>query len=256
MDVYLIQSPFSNSSDYRFWRPPQLLCYSGNSPSGVNIVTAGGLIRGGNSVYLVVVDDLSLLGWSSCAVSGSSTRLKDHRRCQLVSRYVGYTTSSSATAGIVGTLVHFSIDQGYGLVKIKREWIQDDMEEIDQNAIPIDSFASHIDNPVVMDFIEFVTAAGEQVTGVIVAIQSFCFEVGGARRKIDALVVNTSSYSVKPEDCGTWVRRSIASDRPMLLGHIIGFSENGGYSMLVLPFSHFREDLRQVIRRRAFNLTS
>jgi hypothetical protein len=130
------------------------------------------------------------------------------------------------------------------------------MEEIAQLAIPIDGLNANIDAPVVMDFIEFVTSSGEQVTGVIAGVQSFCIEVGSSRRKIDALVVNTSSYAVKAEDCGIWIRRSVASDRPLLLGQIIGCSDSGDNSMLVLPFAHFRDDLRHVIRRRAFKLVT
>lgn len=256
MDVYLLQSPLAASPDYRFWQPPQLLCYQGNSPSGVNIVTAGGIIRSGNHYYLVVVDDLSLLGWSSCAVSGSSTKAKDHRRCLPMTTYINYQSSSADTVGVIGTLVHFSLHLGYGLVRINRDWIRDDMEEIGREAIPVDSFNTNIDEPVVMDFVEFVTASGEQVTGVIVAAQVFCVDNGSSRRKVEALVVNTSSYSVKPEDCGTWVRRSVASDRPLLLGHIIGSSDSGGYSMLMLPFTHLQDDLRHVIRRRAFSLST
>ncbi|KAK9415834.1 hypothetical protein SUNI508_10134 [Seiridium unicorne] len=256
MDVHLLQSPLAASPDYRFWLPPQLLCYQGNSPQGFNIVTAGGLLRSGNSVYLVIVDDLSLLCWSACAVAGSSTKSKDHRRCLPVTKYVSYQASSQDSIGTIGTLVHFSLEQGFGLVRISREWIRDDMEEVGQLAIPIDSFNAHIDEPVVMDFVEFVTASGEQVTGVIMAVQSFCVEAGSSRCKIDALVVNTSSYSVKPEDCGTWVRRSVASDRPLLLGHIIGSSDTGDNSMLVLPFSHFQDGIRQVVRRKAFNLVT
>ncbi|ETS73070.1 hypothetical protein PFICI_15245 [Pestalotiopsis fici W106-1] len=256
MDVSLLQSNFAASPDYRFWRPPQLVCYQGNGPQGTNIVTAGGLIQSGNHFYLVVVDDLSLLGWSSCATTSSSTKLKDHRRCLTMTRHINYHRSSQEIVGIIGHLVHFSIDQGYGLVRLKSEWIRNDLEAIKQDAIPVDSFHTYLDTPIVMDFVEFVTAGGEQVTGVVIAQQSFCVEAGNSKRKVEALVVNTSSYSVRPEDCGTWVRRSVASNRPFLLGHIIGSSDDGGSTMLVLPFTHFREDLRQVVRRRAFNLSA
>lgn len=254
MDVSLIRSNFAASPDYRFWRPPQLVCYPGNSPQGVNVVTAGGLIQSGNYIYLLVVDDLSLLGWSSCATTSSSTKLKDHRRCLTMTRHINYPRSTQDIVGVIGTLVHFSLDQGYGLVRLRSEWIRSDMEAIRQDAIPIDSFNAYLDTPIVMDFVEFVTAGGEQVTGVIVAQQTFCVEAGNSKRKVEALVVNTSSYSVRAEDCGTWVRRSVASNRPFLLGHIIGCSDSGGSTMLVLPFTHFRDDLRQVVRRRAFNL--
>lgn len=217
-------------------------------------MTAGGLIQSGNHFYLVVVDDLSLLGWSSCATTGSSTKLKDHRRCLTMTRHIDYHRSSQETVGVIGQLVHFSIDQGYGLVRLKSEWIRNDLEAIRQDAVPVDGFNTYVDTPIVMDFVEFVTAGGEQVTGVVIAQQFFCVEAGNSKRKVEALVVNTSSYSVRPEDCGTWVRRSVASNRPFLLGHIIGCSDDGGSTMLVLPFTHFREDLRQVVRRRAFNL--
>lgn len=254
MDVYILPSPLSSLPDYKFWQPPQLLCFAGNSPQGVNIVTAGGLIRDGNNVYMVVVDDLSLLGWSACSVAGSSTRSKDHKQCAVVSKHVEYQYNNQQNAvGIIGKLVHFSLDQGYGLVRVLPDWYVGDEDAVGSAAIPIASLAAHIDEPEMMDFVEFTTSSGEEVTGVIVGTQSCCIASGSARSRMQALVVNTSSYAVLPEDCGTWVRRSVASDRPMLLGHIIGFSEQD-YSMLVLPFQHFREDLHRVIRRRGFNL--
>ncbi|KAI0129867.1 hypothetical protein BJ170DRAFT_692525 [Xylariales sp. AK1849] len=257
MDVYLLQSPFASSPEFRFWRPPQLLCFQGNSPSGVNIVTAGGLIRNGDAVYMVVVDDLSLLGWSSCAAAGSSAKVKDHRHCLPVTKFLSYHYDlQQDPVGVIGTLVHFSLEYGYGLVRVNPEWFHGDEEAVRQAAIPIDRFDSTVDEPEMMDFVEFVTGSGEEVTGVVVAPQSYCLEAGGTQRKINGLVINTSSYSVKPEDCGIWVRRSIASDRSMLLGHIIGCSENSSYSMVVLPFEHFKDDLRRVVRRRAFNLIS
>jgi hypothetical protein len=256
MDVYLLQSPLATSPGYRFWEPPQLLCYQGNGPQGFNIVTAGGLIRDRDTIYMVVVDDLSLLGWSSCCVSGSSTRAKDHRHCTPVSKYVYYNQDPQRdSVGTIGTLVHFSLDQGYGLVRINRNWIQGDMDEVSRAAISIDRFADNIDRPESEDFVEFAAASGEEVTGIIVASQPLCADAGGGRRrKLDSLVINTSSYAVKPEDCGIWVRRSIASNRPLLLGHVIGFSENGAYSTLMLPFVQFGDDLRHVVRRRDFNL--
>lgn len=258
MDVYLLQSPLSSTPGFRFWEPPQLLCYQGNGPQGFNVVTAGGLIRDRDTIYMVVVDDLSLLGWSSCGVAGSSTRAKDHRHCAPVAKHVYYNHNPQQDClGTIGTLVHFSLDRGYGLVRINRDWIQSDMDEVSRAAISIDRLADNTDNPESMDFVEFAAASGEEVTGVIVASQPLCADAGGgSRRKFSGLIVNTSSYSVKPEDCGTWVRRSIASSRPLLLGHVVGFSEDGAYSTLMLPFSHFEEDMRRVVRRRAFNLAS
>ncbi|KAH8649141.1 hypothetical protein BX600DRAFT_474615 [Xylariales sp. PMI_506] len=255
MDVYLLPSPFSASPDYRFWQPPQILCYQGNSPQGVNVVTAGGLVRHGETIYMVVVDDVSLMGWSTCTAASSSTKAKDHRRCGQVCKYIEYHYNlQQESVGVVGKMVHFSVDHGYGLVRITSEWLQGDEEAVGQAAISIDDLGRYVDGPQVMDFVEFITASGEEVTGVVEAAEPCCVDAGGSRVQLNTFRVNTSSYCVKPEDCGTWVRRSIASPRPLLLGHIIGCSQNGGTEMLMLPFGDFKDDLRRIIRRRAFNM--
>ncbi|ORY58591.1 uncharacterized protein BCR38DRAFT_447739 [Pseudomassariella vexata] len=253
MDIYLLQSPFSMSPDFRVWRPPQVLYILGPSQQEFYLVTAGGLIRDGDTVYMLVVQDVSLMGWCSCKGSGSSAR--HHSSCTPVSKHIIYQQDlQQDPVGLIGSLVHYSIDQGYGLVRVNPEWFAGDEEAVAQEAIPIEQLEAHTDEPEIMDFIEFTTASGEEVTGVIVASQNHCVQSGSGRRRIAALVVNTSSYSVKPEDCGAWVRRSIASDRPMLLGHIVGFSENESYGMLLLPFNRFRDDMRRTLRRKVFNM--
>jgi hypothetical protein len=253
MDVYLLDSPFSSSQDFVRWRAPVALYIHDRSDSGRAFVTGGGLIQHGNAIYMLVAKDISVMKWSLCNQSSGSG--SDHGRCQKVTRSVDYyQRAQPQPMGIMGRLVHFSKEYGYGLVRVDPSFYAGEEDQIFQAAIPIEHFESCIDEPQYMDCVEFTTAAGEDVTGVLTAAQRFCIKTNGHRKTTQGLVINTSSYAVAPEDCGVWVRRSIASDRPLLLGHVIGFSDDGSYDMLIMPFESIRRNLHQVLRAGRFNL--
>ncbi|KAK8136462.1 hypothetical protein PG984_004402 [Apiospora sp. TS-2023a] len=262
MDAYLLQSPLASLPDYRYWQAGQLLYVQGATAEEYHIVTAGGLIRDGKSLYMLIVQDVSLLGWCACgSSSSSSSSAKHHTRCVPITKPIQYYQDLTAQepVGQIGKVVHYSTEQGYGLVKVSSQWFRGDEEAVSQAAVPLDMLDQYVDEPEMMDLVEFSTASGEEVTGVVAESQPFCAasagSSSGSRRKVHGLVVNTSSYPVRPEDCGIWVRRTVAAERPLLLGHVIGFSSEGAdYSMIVLPFDRFKEDLKKTIRRKAFNM--
>jgi len=261
MNAYLLQSPLATMPEYRYWQAGQLLYIQGATAEEYHIVTAGGLIRDGKHLYMLIVQDVSLLGWCACNSSSSSSSAKHHSKCIPITKPIHYYQDmmSQEPVGQIGKVVHYSTEQGYGLVKVSSQWFRGDEEAVSQVAMPLDMLDQYIDEPEMMDLVEFSTAMGEEVTGVVAEAQSFCVasssSSSGGRRKIQALVVNTSSYPVRPEDCGIWVRRTVASERPLLLGHVVGFSSEGAdYSMIVLPFHRFMDDLKKTIRRKGFNM--
>ncbi|KAI1080020.1 hypothetical protein F5B20DRAFT_541986 [Whalleya microplaca] len=250
MDVYLLNSALLAAS-HEHWRPPQALYIHGRAHNERHFVTGGGLVLDGSTLYMLTVEDISILGWASCRQSSSGS----HSRCQQSSKTIYYAQHTQLEMmGVMGTLVHLSRDYGYGLIRIDPRMYMGEEDAVAQEAIPIDELETFVDTPQVMDFVEFTNAHGEEVTGVVAAQKNFCVESRGSRKRHQGLVVNTASYPVSPEDCGIWVRRSIASDRPMLLGHIVGFNEGSDYGMLMLPFERFRADLYRTIKRGHFNL--
>ncbi|KAI0011538.1 hypothetical protein F4779DRAFT_637005 [Xylariaceae sp. FL0662B] len=251
MDVYLLNSALLAAGQER-WRPPQALYIHGRSHNERHFVTGGGLVMDGNALYMLTVQDVSILGWAPCRTSSNG----GHSRCQALSKTIYYTQHTQLEmVGVMGTLVHISRDHGYGLIRVDPSMYSGEEDAVAKEAIPIEDLESLVDTPQITDFVEFANAHGEEVTGVVAAQKNFCVESrGGSRRKVQGLVVNTASYLVTPEDCGIWVRRSIASERPMLLGHIVGFNEGSDYGMLMLPFERFRADLYRTIKRGHFNL--
>lgn len=155
-------------------------------------------------------------------------------------------------------------------------------------AIPLSDLRRWIDEPELTDFIEFSASSGDEDTGLVVGLAEYCFfhsphggsggssssrrsstasSSGGSVMTTKLLAVQTSSYAVAPADCGLWVRRSVASERPFLLGHVVGLApvaaadgeyESGGSGggagavMLVMPFVGFAAEVERVISSGRF----
>ncbi|KAJ1337853.1 hypothetical protein MN608_00709 [Microdochium nivale] len=237
-------------------------------------------------------------------------------------------TPQPEISGCLGHLVHFSARYGFGLVQIDPAamYLLEDhnmggsggaemadpevaMASCYARAVPLEDFKRCMDKPQVTDFVEFGTSDGEAVTGLVGSMVDYCCNTrssssssrrsgGSSSSSSDTmttkiLVVQTSSYAVAPTDCGIWVRRSIASDNPLLLGHVVGSVDgdsagssvfggelvesgtdyygqyaydttghgsaggvDGGASseMLVLPFVGFADELHRVVSSGRFNL--
>lgn len=155
-------------------------------------------------------------------------------------------------------------------------------------AIPLSDLRRWIDEPELTDFVEFSASSGDEDTGLVVGLSEYCFfhiqsgstagssssrrsstasSTGGSVMTTKLLAVQTSSYAVAPADCGLWVRRSVASERPFLLGHVVGLVpvaaadgeyEGGGGGggtgavMLVMPFVGFAAEVERVISSGRF----
>ena len=158
-------------------------------------------------------------------------------------------------------------------------------------ALSLSDLRQCIDEPELTDFVEFSPSSGDEDTGLVAGLAEYCFLYGSSshnhhhssggssssRRSSTAsssgwdigsvmttklLVVQTSSYTATSADCGLWVRRSVASERPFLLGHVVGLVpglaaadgeyESGGSggadaAMLVMPFVGFAAEVERVI---------
>ncbi|KAH7040868.1 uncharacterized protein B0I36DRAFT_391718 [Microdochium trichocladiopsis] len=185
-------------------------------------------------------------------------------------------------------------------------------------AVPLGDLRGAIDDPEITDFVEFSTASGEEDTGLVGGVLEYCFAsavpsrhgtgsskrgassnsssssrgIGSSRSTGDdeeqtmttrLLVVTPSSYTATSADCGLSVRRSVASERPLLLGQVVGLvggdeivishddEDVGGggmvmvgsaaaggerqlAGMLVLPLVGFAEEMEKVISKGRFNL--
>ncbi|KXJ97322.1 hypothetical protein Micbo1qcDRAFT_171024 [Microdochium bolleyi] len=199
--------------------------------------------------------------------SSSSSSSSDHSACQrryesyciTRSHHQQQLAQSQAPqpeiSGCLGHLVHFSVRYGFGLVLLdpaamylldehygSSAGANPEAATCYGNAIPLEDFRRCIDKPQITDFIEFGTTGGEEVTGLVGSLVDYCCDPRSSRRSGSSssssssselmttkmLVVQTASYAVAPADCGIWVRRSIASDNPLLLGHVVGSLDQGG----------------------------